>query len=90
MNIHPDDYSKNVLNGQSLRFGPDGAGVVAGVEGGDAEDDAVVLKVVAHAVSVRNNGTVPHVRIFQSNWHLNKKCEMELRTSLKFRRTVFV
>ena len=57
-----------------MKLGPDGAGVVAGVEGCNAEDDAVVLKVVAHAIPVRDDGAVAHVRIFQSNWYLNKKC----------------
>ena len=57
---------------------PDGARVLAGEVGGDAEDDPVVEKVVADAVSVGHNGAVTHVRVWQTNGNLNQNLPLYL------------
>ena len=61
---------------------PDGARFLAGEVGGDAEDDDVIVQVVADAVAVGNNCTVAHVGVRQRDWDLNKKDKVVVSTAL--------
>ena len=55
---------------------------MAGEVGGDAEDDDVIVEVVADAVAVGNNCTVTHVGVRQRDGDLNKKEKVVVSTPL--------
>ena len=61
---------------------PDGARFLAGEVGGDAEDDDVIVEVVADAVAIGNNCAVAHVGVRQRDWNLNKKQRHRVSTIL--------